>query len=182
MKNILLILALLIPVAGFSQVRYVEVTNSNLKSIQNEWYKNREDKKESKKDFLNSLRYTVQGMNLVIIPDIYNPTKDTNLVSIEFIQDTNHFHKDYAFLESKCNIFDKNYWVGYVMDYMTDSEHVGVLLKKTHKDGTIKMVYIKMHLDITLLYCTHKAEKIFVEEPIINSYYEYDEYEDGFEW
>jgi hypothetical protein len=142
------------PVIGFSQIHKYEVTNDNIETIKKEWYKNREDKKESKKEFFRSLYQLIPKLDLVLRPEIYIPVKDSNIVSLEFIQDSILYYKSRIINHPIIKSFDKNYGIGLVKDYMIDDHTVGVYIRKTYKNGNSELYYIKMHLDYALMYYT----------------------------
>lgn len=164
MKKLLLIIALIIPITGFSQV--YEVSGGNIEKKKKDWYKRCHDKNESKKEFFALAYQDIQELEFVVVPDIYNMGKDSNIVSVEFIQDTVHFRKDYTFRKSSASNLNNNYSIGLVKDFMIDEKHIGVFIKTTYKDGTTKKVYVKMHLDYAIMNYSNDFNELVVTKPV----------------
>lgn len=173
MKNLLFVIALIIPVTSFSQVRYYEISGGNIEKKKKDWYKRCHDKGESKKEFFAYEYKDIQELEFVLVPEMYNSTKDSNIVSIEFIQDTVHFRKDYTFRKSSTTILDKNYSIGLVKDFMIDEKNIGVFIKKTYKDGTTKTIYIKMHLDYAIMNYSGDFNELVETKPAYVDEWEY---------
>lgn len=179
MKNLLFIIAF-IPVIGFSQTPVYEVKRSDVKKKMNQWYKAcRKDSitTESKRVFFKYIYQDdyIQSLDFVLSPDIYNSNNDSNIVSIEFIQDNDHIYQDSEYLKATITSFDSNYSIGRIKDYMIDPEYMGFSIKKTYKDNTIKTIYIKMHFNYALLSnWSGFSESVAIKPIDIDEFQDYD--------
>lgn len=179
MKNLLLMLALLVSTVGFSQKPPIhEVSGANVKKMRNDWYKTCLDSgwtTEKKKVFFKQVYASddFQAIDFVLNPGIYNPSGDTGIASIEIIQDNDHIYRDSEFRKVVITDCSKTYSIGQVKDFMIDATQMGFLIRKTFNDGTMKDVYMIMHFDYAILNYWTGGYEALATEPIINSYYEY---------
>lgn len=85
------------------------------------------------------------SFELVIEPYDYLPDGDTNVVFIEFFQDTlslKNTHKVFSCITLKEG-FDKPYIIGTSKDYLTEQDFISVIVFQHLKDGTV--VEFKVH-------------------------------------
>lgn len=185
MKNLMFILAFITPIIGFSQAPKHEVKGGKPKKFMNDWYKECRREKDpislnGKRAFIKAIyqdSYT-QDLDLVLNPSIYNPSGDTNIVSIEILQDNDHVYQKQSEFRKACIMsgFNKNYSIGQIRDYMVDAKHMGFLIRTTYKDHTVKAIYMKMHFNYALLNHQKGNFDVLVTKPLVDNY-EYDDFE-----